>query len=208
MTDPWGPQLQLATYSYQLRSCLVRTRVPCCFLRAFWMQLGPLRPNIIKFTNKGQLEWTFITWSRLGKSSLMSLLKSDSFETTSLWVSVNPITTQSITLLPFSVALPVEVSGFMMRDGARVRNLTQIPYLHIGKDVFRGGFICTISWPHRGYRDSARLLGNSWTKKWGAIRWKNCTETLKEKSRNSFNVNGRSCGCTRTADTEHNLAQS
>jgi len=204
MTDPWGPQLQLATYSYQLRSCLVRTRVPCCFLRAFWMQLGPLRPNIIKFTNKGQLEWTFITWSRLGKSSLMSLLKSDSFETTSLWVSVNPITTQSITLLPFSVALPVEVSGFMIRDGgSSTQSDANTLSSYRKRCVSRGVYLYHKLTPPR-VRNSARLLGNSWTKKnEGPFG-----EKIAQKSRNSCRVNGRSCGCTRTADTEHNLAQS
>ena len=33
-------------------------------------------------------------------------------------------------------------------------------------------------------------------------------EKIAHESRNSCRVNGRSCGCTRTADTERNLAQS
>jgi len=51
-----------------------------------------------------------------------------------------------------------------------------------------------------GYQDSARLLGESWRKKISGHSGKR----IAQKSRKI----GRSCGFTRTADTERNFAQS
>jgi len=47
-----------------------------------------------------------------------------------------------------------------------------------------------------GYRESARLLGESW---WRKIEGP-FGEKIAQKSRNSWNVNGRGCRCIRTVD--------
>jgi len=58
--------------------------------------------------------------------------------------------------------------------------------------------------PRRGYRDSARLLGESCTKKIEGPSGK----TIAQKSRNSCEVNGRSCACIWTVDSGPKCAQS
>ena len=64
--------------------------------------------------------------------------------------------------------------------------------------------VSTMRVPGRGYRDCPDYLVNHGQKKMRGDSGKKSAH----KSRNSFQVNGRSCGCTRTADTEHNFAQS